>query len=144
MNAPTPDTVSIIYNFLAKPEIVFDAWVKPEWIHKWLFVGPTSEIVKTEIDLKVDGKFSIVELEKTNNEHIDHYGKYIEIERPNKLAFNLSVPKYFEGETTVTVSIEATESGSQLHLSQAGVSKALTEESWKKMFEQLKLSLEVW
>jgi uncharacterized protein YndB with AHSA1/START domain len=136
------DPVEIRRVIFAQPEIVFDAWVKPELIRKWLFVGPTSEIISIEIDLKTQGKFSILELEKSNNEYIDHYGKYIEIDRPKKLAFTLSVPKHFPGETNVSVEIVATPEGSELRLTQVGVSKDVTEKSWNKMFAQLSLVLE--
>ena len=142
MSAKILDPVEISRVIFAPPEMVFDAWVKPELIHKWLFVGPTSEIISVELDLKIQGKFSILELEKSSNEYIDHYGRYIEIDRPRKLAFTLSVPKHFPGETKVAVEIKATGEGSELKLIQIGVSKDVTEEIWKKMFDQLSLTLE--
>ena len=130
------------YDFLAPAELVFDAWVNDELIHKWLFVGPNSEIVNTKIDLRINGKFSILELDKSNDEYIDHFGKYLEIDRPTRLAFTLSVPKHFPGETIVTLEIDSKDSGCELKLLQKGVSRDVTEESWKKMLEQLKLTLE--
>ncbi len=136
------DNVYISYSFSAPAEIVFDAWVNAELIHKWLFVGPTSEIVNVRIDLKVQGKFSILELEKSNNEYIDHYGEYLEISKPNKLAFTLSVPKHFPGETNVAIEIIPKGSGCELKLLQTGVSRDVTEESWRKMLAQLKRTLE--
>jgi uncharacterized protein YndB with AHSA1/START domain len=136
------ENVSLSFNFLAPPEIVFDAWVNEDLIHKWLFVGPTSEIINVMIDLRVNGKFSILELEKSNNEHIDHYGEYLEISKPNKLAFTLSVPKHFPDKTNVVIKIMPEESGCKLTLIETGMSVNLTQESWKKMLEQLKLTLE--
>src|SRR4029078_1325087 len=136
------DNVSLTFTYLASPEIVFDAWINADLIHKWMFVGPTSEIVNVDIDLKVQGKFSILELEKSNNEYIDHYGQYVEINRPHKLVFTLFVPKHFSGESVVTIEISKTESGSELKLLQTGVSKDVTEDSWRKMLGQLKLTLE--
>jgi len=141
MNTNTSDPFEIGRVIFAEPDRVFDAWVKPELICKWLFVGPASEIIRCEIDLRVEGKFSILELEKTNNEYIDHYGKYIEINRPGKLAFTLSAPKHFPGETTVSIKIVRTREGSDLRLTQAGISKDVTGESWNKMFTQLSLVL---
>src|SRR4051812_17158407 len=119
-------SVNITYNFLVPPELVFDAWTKPDLVRKWLFVGPTSEIVDIDLDLRVQGKFSIVELEKTNNDHIDHYGTYTEIKQPNKLVFTLSVPKHFPAETAVTVEINTTTEGCELKLLQTGVQKNIT------------------
>jgi len=138
------DPVEISRFILAPPEVVFDAWVRPELIRKWLFVGPTSEIIDVKLDLKIQGKFSILEYEKSTNEQIDHYGKYTEIVRPAKLAFTLSVPKHFPGETNVSIEIIATTGGSVLSLVQTGVSKDVTEPSWNKMLDQLSLTLENW
>jgi len=137
-----PNDVSLRFIYLAPAENVFDAWTKEELIRKWLFVGPTSEIVKVDIDLKVNGKFSILEFERTTNDFIDHYGEYLAITRPSKLAFTLSVPKHFPGETRVVLEITPKGESSELTLFQSGVSKDVTEESWKKMLKNLKLTLE--
>ena len=136
------NTVHLKRAFLAPPEVVFDAWVNEGIIHKWLFVGPESEIVSVHVDLKVRGKFSILELEKSNNEYIDHFGEYLEIKKPNRLVFTLSVPRHFSGESKVEIEILPNDNGSQLTLVQTGIPKDVTEESWKKMLEQLKLTLE--
>ena len=124
-----PDDVKLCYEFTATPEAVFDAWINEALIHKWLFVGPTSEIINVDIDPRVHGKFSILELEKTTNDQIDHYGEYLEIECPNRLAFTLSVPKHFSGETKVEIEISKTGEGCELRFWQTGVSRAVTEES---------------
>jgi uncharacterized protein YndB with AHSA1/START domain len=123
-------------------EDLFDAWVKPEIMRKWLFIGPNSEITKIECDLRINGKFSILELEKSSGEYIDHFGKYLEINRPLQLVFTLSVPKHFPGETIVTIHIFPTLNGSELKLNQAGVSKEKAEKNWQEMFQKLKLVVE--
>ena len=128
--------------FLAPPEVVFEAWVNEDIIHKWLFVGQDSEIVNVHVDLKAQGKFSILELEKSTNEYIDHFGEYLEIKKPNKLVFTLSVPRHFSGESKVEIEILPNNNGSVLTLVQTGVPKDVTEESWEKMLGQLKLTLE--
>src|SRR5271156_5240898 len=40
----------------SSPERVFDAWVNPETVKKWLFTTPTSESNTTQIDVRVDGQ----------------------------------------------------------------------------------------
>jgi uncharacterized protein YndB with AHSA1/START domain len=134
--------VGLATTYAAPAELVFDAWIKPGLIHKWLFIGPTSEIVNIKIDLKAGGEFSIQELERTTHEYIDHYGKYLEIDPPRKLVFTLSAPKHFLGETKVTILIESHAGGCTLQLTQTGVAKEITEGSWRKMLEQLRLTLE--
>ena len=134
--------VALAATYAAPPELVFDAWIKPELVHKWLFIGPASEIINIEIDGRPGGKFFILELEKTTREYIDHYGKYLEIDPPRKLVFTLSVPKHFPGETIVTILIEPHAGGCTLQLMQTGVAKETTEGSWRTMLEQLRLTLE--
>ena len=136
------DGVHLTCNYFAPVEAVFDAWVNKELIRKWLFVGPKSEIVQVEMDVRVQGKFSILEQEHVSGDYIEHYGTYLYIDRPRKLAFTLFVPKHFEGETTVEISILPTDAGSELTFTQTGVLRTVTESSWKKMLFQLQLTLE--
>ena len=136
------DGVHLTCNFFAPPEAVFDAWINKDFIRKWLFVGSTSEIVHVEMDVRVQGKFSILEQDNIKLEHIDHFGEYVSIERPGRLEFTLSVPKHFAGKTTVEIIILATDAGSELTLTQTGVSRIVTEGNWKKMLFQLQLALE--
>ena len=132
------EPVQLKFSFKATALAVFDAWTKPEIMNKWLFNGPTSEIINTELHLKNGGGFSILELEETNNAFIDHFGKYREILKPSKLIFTLSVPKHFEGETLVNILIESTSEGCEMTFVQTGVDKSVTEKNWIDMFKKLK------
>lgn len=142
MNSSNLEPVHVTRFYNASPEAVFDAWTHPGLVRKWLFVGPTSEIVAIDLDLRINGKFSILEFEKSNQENIDHFGSYVEIERPHKLVFTLSVPKHFPGETKLTIEIASKNEGSELKLTQTGVSREVTEKSWLTMLEQLALAIE--
>src|SRR4051794_5725606 len=106
MDAQHLSPLTINCAFLLPPDTIFDAWIQPETIRKWLFAGPDSEIVEVEVDLKVGGKFSILELDKTSNEYIDHFGYYIEVDKPARLVFSLFVPKRYSGEAIVSITIE--------------------------------------
>jgi len=129
--------VDIEHVFSAEPGRVFNAWIVPAITRQWLFVGPTSEIVKIEQDVVEGGKFSILERERKGNKMIDHFGNYIDIISPSRLSFTLSVPEHFPGETVVVVTIEPNYDGSLLNLRQTGVDPEVTEDSWRKMFKQL-------
>ena len=139
-NAIEPVHINLQYN--VSPEIIFDAWIKPDIVRKWLFAGSASEIVKVDINPIAGGNFSILEWDRGNREYIDHYGKYAEIIRPHRLVFTLEVPKHFSDITQVTIEIEPIENGCELKLTQIGVSKDKTEKSWKDMLQQLKLVVE--
>jgi uncharacterized protein YndB with AHSA1/START domain len=144
MDTITTGTVSVSCSVLAPPEIVFSAWVTPELVSKWLFVSDDSEIVNATLDVVKHGKFSIQVWDKSNQQYIDYFGEYLEIDRPHKLIFTLQVPKHFPGETQVSVTINETPVGCDLQLIQSVAGAGITETSWKKMLDQLQLSLQNW
>ncbi len=100
-----------------------------------MFRSPINEIINIKLDLKGGGKFSILEL--ANGKTIDHYGEYLEIERPYRLKFTLEVPVHFPGVTEVIVSITSVNNGCELELVQTGVAPEVTEKNWKDMLNKL-------
>jgi uncharacterized protein YndB with AHSA1/START domain len=128
-----PARISHIYQ--ASPTAVFDAWITPSILRQWLFVGPTSQIVKTKLDLRVGGDFSI--LERASDGEIAHFGSYVEIFRPHRLAFTLEVPRHFLGMTYVMVRINEIPGGTELVLTQDGVLPEVAEPSWRAMLSRL-------
>ncbi len=71
--------------FSAPIEQVFDAWTKAEVLAKWF--GPEGFIVSgSETNLSIDGTYEINILSPEGNA-IKHFGSYVEISRPYKLAF---------------------------------------------------------
>ena len=129
--------VDIEHVFSAEPGRVFNAWIVPAITRQWLFVGPTSEIVKIELEVVGGGKFSIVERNKKENKLIEYFGNYIDFIPSSRLSFTLSVPEHFPGETVVVITIEPNYDGSLLILRQTGVDPEVMEELWRKMFKQL-------
>src|ERR1700754_3296659 len=73
--------VKISWLFRSSPEVIFDAWIKPEIIKKWLFKSPFNEIIEVTADTSAGGAFSIVELTETGD-FIDHFGRYLQVDRP--------------------------------------------------------------
>jgi uncharacterized protein YndB with AHSA1/START domain len=108
--------VQLSRSFTASPETVFDAWLNPSQIRRWMFVSGTNEIVEVKSDCRVGGQFSI--LERNQGEMIDHYGIYREINRPHRLAFTLEVPRHFPGVTCITIEITRQNSGSLMAFTQ--------------------------
>jgi uncharacterized protein YndB with AHSA1/START domain len=127
--------VHVTRRFETTPQTLFDAWVHPAIMKKWMFKSPTNEIINIKLDLKNGGKFSILEL--ANDKTINHYGEYLEIERPHRLKFTLEVPEHFPGVTEVTVSIGPTSKGCELELVQTGVAPEVTEKNWEDMLKKL-------
>lgn len=135
MNAKAQQPVQVSRSIDAPPETVFDAWLEPAMIRRWMFHNPPNEVSKVDNDRVVGGAFSIVE--RTDDDEIDHFGRYVEFQRPNKLVFSLRVPKHYPGETMVTVGIEAAVHGCDVTLTQTGVAAEVTERAWRNMLESL-------
>jgi uncharacterized protein YndB with AHSA1/START domain len=136
MTDKNTEPVHLKEHFRVSPEILFDAWLAPDLVRLWLFKSPTNEITPPAAYPKQGDDFSIFEW--NGREFIDHFGTYLEILRPSRLVFTLSVPKHFKGITQVTVDIQSDETGSLLTFIQTGVDRAITEGNWRDMLQQLK------
>ena len=89
--------VRVISHFSASPERVFDAWLDPEMIGRWMF-GPAlrdEEVVRVAVDSRVGGSFSFVV--RRQGKEIDHVGEYLEIVRPRRLVFTWGVKPLPDG-----------------------------------------------
>lgn len=96
-------------------EVVFDAWINPEMIGRWMF-GPAvrdEEVVSIEVDPKVGGEFSF--LVRRNQLVVDHIGSYLRIARPTHLEFKWGV-KGMSDSSRVVVQITPQGSGCELSL----------------------------
>lgn len=90
--------VRISRRFRAPAERVFDAWLDADVARRWLFATALRPIARAEIDARVGRSFHFVDTYRA----VEHTGEYLEIARPRRLAFSLSL----EGSTTrVTVEI---------------------------------------
>jgi len=77
----------VSHRFSAPAERVYDAWLDPEWIGRWMF-GPgvrAERIVRLGLEPRVGGKFSFV-VDRQGTE-VDHVGEYLELDRPQLLVF---------------------------------------------------------
>ncbi len=108
--------VRISRNFGVAAERVFDAWLDPAWIGRWMF-GPSlrdETIIHIAVDACVGGAFSF----KVNRagQEIDHIGVYREIERPRRLVFTWGIAGMSDGESIVTIDIAPRDNGCELTL----------------------------
>ena len=119
----------------AAVDAVFDAWLLPEVMQRWLFVGPSNKIAEVTSDEQAGGKFYI--REENNGRQIDHYGEYLRVERPSLIEFTLEVPLHFQGLSHVKIELHATEGGCTLALTQSGAGPADGAEIWRGMLSGL-------
>ena len=126
--------LNLEYTFQASETTVYDAWITKPVAELWLFKNETNEL-NFEADIKQDGHFSVAE--KDGEKNIDHWGSYLQVQRPNTLRFSLQVPAHFEGTSEVAIEVKETPGGTQLNFKQTGIDTSKTEAAWKRMFAKL-------
>lgn len=110
-----PALVIVRREFAATPERVFDAWLDPAQASQFLFATPEGEIVRCDIDPRVDGTFLIIDRRKDAD--AEHHGRFLEMDRPRRIKFLFRGPGTQDGEwSTVTLDIEPSERGCKLTL----------------------------
>ena len=122
------------YTFQASATSVYDAWITKPVAELWLFKNETNQL-HFEADLKEGGRFSVVEYDRENK--IDHWGKYLRMDRPNTLHFTLKVPAHFEGTSEVFIEVKETPGGTLLRFTQKNIDKSKTESAWEGMLAKL-------
>ena len=142
MTIQTSLRVRVVRHFDACAERVFDAWLDPNKAGRWLFATASGQMVLVEIDARVGGRFLFVD--RRNGEDVEHTGEYLELDRPKRLVFRFSVPKYSSAHTRVAIDIAPAGSGCELTLVHEGVLleyEAQTQRGWKMILDALAASL---
>jgi uncharacterized protein YndB with AHSA1/START domain len=106
--------ITVKHRFAASAERVYDAWLDPEKMRRFLYTTATGEIVRCDVDARVGGQYTIVD--RRNGEDVLHEGTYLELERPRRIVFTLRVPKYSPDADRVTIEIKPLAQGCELTL----------------------------
>ncbi|HRE45103.1 MAG TPA: SRPBCC family protein [Terricaulis sp.] len=109
--------VRVTRRFDAAPERVFDAWLDPVWIGRFMF-GPQlrdEQVVSLTSDPCVGGRFHYQVTRA--GVLIDHTGTYRTIERPRRLVFTWGVDEEQGDLSVVTIEIAPHGDGCELTLS---------------------------
>ncbi|HEX6274645.1 MAG TPA: SRPBCC family protein [Polyangiaceae bacterium] len=153
---PTTTTVLLARRLAQNPELVFDAWLDPAKIQKWIVgASPSDQVSRIAVEPQVGGTFSFLVVR--DGRELEHLGGYVEIHRPRRLAFTYGVAV---GPTTtgvrpatagagpagtlVTLDFAPAGAGTELRLTHEAVpeEQALqTEESWSKIIQALANSI---
>ena len=112
MTHPAP--VAVVTQLLAAPvEAVYDEWLDPEALAEWMCPRP-ARCLAVRIDARIGGEvwFDI----EDGGARFAVNGRYLELERPRRLAFTWSCSTWPDPtlETVVTVTFEPNGSGSTL------------------------------
>jgi len=134
-------TVTVERRLKAPPERVFDAWLDPTEAGLWLFRTPDGTLERCEIDARVGGSFRIDERRGTGL--AVHFGEYVELERPRRIAFDFWT-SFSEERTRVTVTLAPDRDGSLLTLTHDGVRadwEEKTRQGWTTILDGLARAL---
>jgi uncharacterized protein YndB with AHSA1/START domain len=138
MTIETPGSLTVTRRFDSPAERVFDAWLDPATAGKFLFATPTGTMVRVDIDAQVGGAFNITDRRDVGD--VEHVGTYMEIDRPRRLAFTFSVPKYSTVVTRVALELKPLPTGCELTLTHADILPEWLEsskEGWGKILDSL-------
>ncbi len=97
----------------AAPERVFDAWLNPDMIRKFMLTGPGTGVASASTDPRVGGRYDIVMTNEMGE--VPHWGEYREISRPSKLVFTWNSP-HAAPDSLVTLTFDAKDGGTQVTL----------------------------
>jgi uncharacterized protein YndB with AHSA1/START domain len=93
-------TVNITKTVHAPIEQVFDAWLNPELLTRFILPAPGMPQPEVENDPREGGRFTIVM--HVGDDRIPHTGSYLELDRPRRLRFSWESP-YSTDDSTVTL-----------------------------------------
>jgi len=79
----------------APVEKVFDAWLNPDLLSRFMLPMPGMPQPKTEVDGREGGRFTIYM--EVGDQIIPHSGTYLELERPNRMVFSWESPFSTDG-----------------------------------------------
>ena len=105
----SPVSIRVTHRYSAAADRVFDAWLTPHLAARFLFRTRTGNVMFCDIQPEVGGGFTITDRRPAADGDesvfdVVHIGKYLEIERPRRIVFDLSVGTYEEN-SRVTVDI---------------------------------------
>lgn len=136
--------MKVTQKFSVSAERVFDAWLNPDMLNKWMFGRALrdEDVIHLKLDPKVGGRFSF--MVKRQGEKIDHVGTYREIVRPNRLVFTWGIVGFSdnESESVVFIDIVSNKSGCELTLTHEldakwSDYKDRAKDGWTKMLNAL-------
>ena len=97
----------------AAPEKVFNAWLDPEMLARFMLPGPNTSVPSASSDATVGGRFAI--LMKSGDDEIPHAGTYKEIDPHSRIVFTWESP-YSSDDSTVTLDFAPREGGTLITL----------------------------
>lgn len=104
----SPVVVSVKHRYSAPADRVYDAWLTPWQASRFLFRTRAGTVMQCELQPEVGGGFTVTERRNAAEGDVSvfdvvHMGKYLELTRPQRIVFDLSVLTFADEVTRVTV-----------------------------------------
>ncbi|TCL70284.1 SRPBCC domain-containing protein [Rhizobium sp. BK251] len=106
--------VHVTHSYAASAAQVFDAWLNPAMARTFLFAADNGRVIRAEIDPRVGGRFLIVDRRPTGDAF--HSGMFLELHRPRKIVFSVSLEEHDHCADLVQIDIESLDVGCRLTL----------------------------
>jgi uncharacterized protein YndB with AHSA1/START domain len=110
--------VEVATTIRAPRDRVFDAWLDPDRLARFLCAGDT-HVARIEVDPRVGGMFHVVMASERGE--FDHRGRYVEIVRPERLRFTWISAATGGAETDVTVTFDLVDEGTRVTIVHVGL-----------------------
>ena len=129
MDGQSLGSAIVTHEFQQPAARVLDGWLDPDVARRWLFATPSGLIVDCRIDPRAGGRFTIVD--RRDGDDVEHTGEYVEIDRPRRLVFDFSVPKYSSAVSRVSIDLAPVAGGCLLTLTHDGIPSEFVDGSRK-------------
>ncbi|MCK8463712.1 SRPBCC domain-containing protein [Aliiroseovarius sp. S1339] len=97
------------------PERVFDAWLDPKMLSKFMIAGAGVTVPEASADAKVGGRFKII-MRVPDAGDLPHEGEYRIIDRAKKLQFTWESHASTSENSVVTLDLKPKDGGTDLRL----------------------------
>jgi uncharacterized protein YndB with AHSA1/START domain len=135
-------TLTVERTISAPQKAVFDAWLNPEMLQKFMMPAPGMTVPKASNDPKEGGRFDIIM--QAGDDEIPHAGTYREITPHERIVFTWESP-YSVDESTVTLTFKPVDTGTHITLTHIRFKDAETRDNhmggWTGILEALDTSL---
>ena len=114
------EAIVITRTFDAPREAVYDAWITPEHFSRWFGTEALAVPLDTlDMDGRVGGRWRAV-MHLPDGALIDWIGEYLELDRPNRLAFTITDRPDDPERMTVVVTLTVVDGATQMTMTQPG------------------------
>ncbi len=137
----TPDLTLTTSRIIAAPvERVFDAWLDPAMLKRFMIPGEGMTVPSATTDPKVGGRFDLIM--QVGENALPHGGVYRVIDRPSCIVFSWQGPHSAEG-SEVTLDFAPAQGGTEVTLTHVRFASAESRDNHKKGWGSILAMLDI-